>query len=77
MNGRIISERTTAGLAVAKARGRTGGRPTVTTPERIAVAQRMREEKRRGGASRAACSLAHELRRALAAPTPSELAPVG
>ena len=45
MNGRIISERTTAGLAAAKARGRTGGRPTVMTPERIAVAKRMREEK--------------------------------
>jgi DNA invertase Pin-like site-specific DNA recombinase len=44
MNGRIISERTTAGLAAAKARGRTGGRPTVMTPERIAVARRMRGE---------------------------------
>lgn len=44
MNGRIISERTTAGLAAAKARGRTGGRPTVMTPERIAVAKRMRAE---------------------------------
>ena len=45
MNGRIISERTTAGLAAAKARGRTDGRPTVMTPERIAIAKRMREEK--------------------------------
>jgi DNA invertase Pin-like site-specific DNA recombinase len=44
MNGRIISERTTAGLAAAKARGRTGGRPTVMTPERIAAAQHMRNE---------------------------------
>lgn len=45
MNGRIISERTTAGLAAAKSHGRTGGRPTVMTPERIAVAQRMRADK--------------------------------
>jgi DNA invertase Pin-like site-specific DNA recombinase len=45
MNGRIISERTTAGLAAARARGRMGGRPTVMTPERIAIAKRMREEK--------------------------------
>ncbi len=44
MNGRIISERTTAGLVAARARGRNGGRPTVMTPERIAVAQRMRAE---------------------------------
>jgi DNA invertase Pin-like site-specific DNA recombinase len=44
MNGRIISERTTAGLAAARARGRMGGRPTVMTPERIAIAKRMREE---------------------------------
>lgn len=44
MNGRIISERTSAGLAAAKARGRVGGRPTVMTAERIAVARRMRDE---------------------------------
>ena len=45
MNGRIISERTRAGLASAKARGRLGGRPTVMTPQRIEVARRMRAEK--------------------------------
>lgn len=39
MNGRIISERTKAGLAAAKARGRNGGRPTVMTPERIETAR--------------------------------------
>ncbi|MBF0671559.1 MAG: recombinase family protein [Salinibacterium sp.] len=44
MNGRIISERTSAGLAAAKARGRVGGRPTVMTPDRVAVAQRMRAD---------------------------------
>lgn len=44
MNGRIISERTKAGLAAAKSRGRTGGRPTVMTPERIVAARRMRED---------------------------------
>jgi DNA invertase Pin-like site-specific DNA recombinase len=45
MNGRIISDRTRAGLASAKARGRVGGRPTVMTAERIEVARRMRAEK--------------------------------
>ena len=45
MNGRIISDRTRAGLASAKARGRLGGRPTVMTEERIEVARRMRAEK--------------------------------
>lgn len=45
LNGRIISERTRAGLASAQARGRLGGRPTVMTPERIAIARRMRAEK--------------------------------
>ncbi|MET4783436.1 recombinase family protein [Glaciihabitans sp. UYNi722] len=45
MNGRIISERTRAGLASAKARGQLGGRPTVMTPERIAIARSMRAEK--------------------------------
>lgn len=42
MNGRIISERTRAGLTAAKARGRLGGRPTVMTPERVAIARGMR-----------------------------------
>ncbi|TFC01469.1 recombinase family protein [Cryobacterium adonitolivorans] len=45
MNGRIISDRTRAGLASAKARGRLGGRPSVMTAERVAVARRMRAEK--------------------------------
>ncbi len=44
MNGRIISERTTAGLTAARARGRVGGRPTVMTPERVNVARRMRDD---------------------------------
>jgi len=46
MNGRIISERTSAGLAAAKARGRRGGRPTVMTPDRIAIARGLRAEKK-------------------------------
>jgi DNA invertase Pin-like site-specific DNA recombinase len=45
MNGRIISARTRAGLAAARDRGRRGGRPTVMTPERIAIARRMRADK--------------------------------
>lgn len=45
MNGRIISDRTRAGLAAARDRGRRGGRPTVMTPERIEVARRMRADR--------------------------------
>ncbi len=45
MNGRIISDRTRAGLAAARDRGRRGGRPTVMTPERIAIARRMRADR--------------------------------
>lgn len=35
----LTSERTKAGLAAAKARGRKGGRPTVMTPDKLAAAQ--------------------------------------
>ena len=38
----LIRERTTAGLAAARARGRTGGRPTVWTPAKLATARAMR-----------------------------------
>jgi DNA invertase Pin-like site-specific DNA recombinase len=38
---RVIRERTMAGLAAARARGKLGGRPTVMTPEKIEVARRM------------------------------------
>lgn len=44
MERRLISERTRAGLAAARARGRAGGRPTVMTPERLAAAQAMRAQ---------------------------------
>ena len=37
----LIRERTQAG-AVARARGRTGGRPTVWTPDRLRAARAMR-----------------------------------
>jgi DNA invertase Pin-like site-specific DNA recombinase len=37
----LIRERTMAGLAAARARGRTGGRPSVMTPERLKVARAM------------------------------------
>ena len=37
----LIRERTLAGLAAARARGRTGGRPTVWTPEKQRTAQPM------------------------------------
>jgi DNA invertase Pin-like site-specific DNA recombinase len=38
----IIRERTRAGLAAARARGRTGGRPVTLTPEKVAAAEAMR-----------------------------------
>lgn len=44
MEKRLISERTKAGLAAAKERGRVGGRPTVMTPERIKAAQDMKKD---------------------------------
>lgn len=37
----LIRERTIAGLQAARARGRTGGRPTVWTTEKLAVARDM------------------------------------
>jgi DNA invertase Pin-like site-specific DNA recombinase len=37
----LIRERTNAGLAAARARGRKGGRPKKMTPEKIAVAKEM------------------------------------
>lgn len=43
MQRRQISEKTRAGLAAAKARGRLGGRPTVMTADRVATARQLRE----------------------------------
>ena len=37
----LIRERTTAGLAAARARGRTGGRPVVMTQPKIRLAREM------------------------------------
>ncbi len=37
----LIRERTQAGLAAARARGRKGGRPTVWTPEKLRAAQQL------------------------------------
>jgi len=39
-----IRENTRRGLAHARAQGRVGGRPTVMTPERVAVARKMRAD---------------------------------
>ncbi|WP_456506462.1 recombinase family protein [Arthrobacter sp. UYCu723] len=41
-----LRERTMAGLAAAKARGRVGGRPTKMTPDKSDTAHRMRGQKR-------------------------------
>jgi DNA invertase Pin-like site-specific DNA recombinase len=37
----LIRERTNAGLAAARARGRKGGRPSVMTPDKLAMAREM------------------------------------
>ncbi|MHB8311699.1 MAG: recombinase family protein [Candidatus Dormibacteria bacterium] len=41
----LIRERTQAGLAAARARGRHGGRPLVMSPEKVATARRMHQSK--------------------------------
>ena len=41
MEREVLRERTIAGLAAARARGRVGGRPTVITPEKLAGTVRM------------------------------------
>lgn len=43
---RQIAERTRLGLAAARARGRHPGRPSVMTADRVALAQRLRDEGR-------------------------------
>ena len=40
----LIVERTRAGLAAARARGRRGGRPKVMTSERVTTARRLRDD---------------------------------
>ena len=46
----LVRERTMAGLTAARARGRTGGRPTVMTPARVETAKRMRADGKTIGA---------------------------
>jgi Resolvase, N terminal domain/Helix-turn-helix domain of resolvase len=41
----LIRERTAAGLAAARARGRSGGRPRLMTPEKLAVARQMYDSR--------------------------------
>ena len=41
----LIRERTLAGLAAARARGRVGGRPKAMTPEKLAVARQMYDSR--------------------------------
>ena len=50
----LIRERTVAGLAAARARGRSGGRPRVMTPEKLAVARQMYNSRRHNLATIAA-----------------------
>lgn len=41
----IIRERTVAGLAAARARGRSGGRPSTMTPAKLKIAQQMYDSR--------------------------------
>ena len=41
----LIRERTNAGLAAARARGRTGGRPTLLTKDKLTTAKRLYEQQ--------------------------------
>ena len=42
----LIVERTQAGLAAARARGRNGGRPKIVTPEKVAVMREMYDSEK-------------------------------
>jgi len=42
----LIRERTIAGLTAARARGRSGGRPRVMTPDKLAVARQLYDSKK-------------------------------
>jgi DNA invertase Pin-like site-specific DNA recombinase len=48
----LIRERTMAGLAAARARGRKGGRPSSMTPHKVAVARQMYDAKDDQGRTR-------------------------
>lgn len=45
----LVRERTLAGLASARARGRNGGRPTIMTADKLAAAQRMYAQRELSG----------------------------
>ena len=45
----LVRERTLAGLTAARARGRSGGRPTVMTADKLAAARRMYEGRELSG----------------------------
>jgi DNA invertase Pin-like site-specific DNA recombinase len=42
----LLSERTRAGLAAARARGRRGGRPPTVTPDKLELARRLVDERK-------------------------------
>jgi DNA invertase Pin-like site-specific DNA recombinase len=42
----LLRERTAAGLAAARARGRKGGRPPVMTPQKLAIARQLYDSRR-------------------------------
>lgn len=75
----LIRERTMAGLAAARARGRKGGRPTVWTPAKLQTARQMHESRQHDvatiartlGVSRAS------VYRALGGPSSNSIEPMG
>src|SRR3954454_13839179 len=71
----LIRERTMAGLAAARARGRKGGRPTVWTPEKLRVARQMYDSREHEVAeiARVLAVSRASVYRALSRPEPSDV----
>lgn len=70
----LIQERTRAGLEAARARGRHGGRPSSITPDTLAAAAVMREQKRPMHAIATALGVSRAtLYRHLGSPAPESL----
>jgi len=68
----LIRERTRAGLAAARARGRVGGRPALVTPAKLATARRILDGGGTAGEAAAAIGVSRAtLYRAMAASAPA------
>ncbi len=70
----LVQERALAGLEAARGRGRHGGRPSSMTPDKLAAAVTMREQKRPMRAIATALGVSRAtLYRHLASPTPESI----